>query len=119
MGLSWKLRRYISENDLITVKIVPSVSDAIGYGREGLPVIDTRMVDTTVRIKDGGTITLGGLTQETVRRTRNKIPILGSIPILGYLFSHTKHERVKTDIVILITPRIRTSAKFFKTNNIK
>ena len=119
VGIRLEITPFISENNLITVKIVPSVSDAIGYGREGLPVIDTRMVDTTVRVKDGGTITIGGLTQETVRETRNKIPILGSIPILGYIFSHTKRETLKTDIVILITPTIRPSAKFFGTDHVK
>jgi type II secretory pathway component GspD/PulD (secretin) len=79
----------------------------VGYGREGLPVVDTRKVTTTVRVKYGQTITIGGLTQENTRKVQNKIPILGHIPILGYLFSHTEYEKQKTDIVIFITPRIK------------
>lgn len=111
VGIKLEITPYISENGEITVKIVPEVSDAIGYGREGLPVVDSRKVDTTVRVWDGQTITIGGLTQENVREVRNKIPILGSIPILGYLFSHTQHQKVKTDIVIFITPKIMTELR--------
>jgi type II secretory pathway component GspD/PulD (secretin) len=107
VGIKLQITPFISEADEITVKIVPEVSDAIGYGREGLPVVDTRKVSTTVRVRDGQTITLGGLTQSSTREVQNKIPILGHIPILGYLFSHTKYEKVKTDIVIFITPRIK------------
>ena len=107
-GIKLEITPFISESGEITVKILPHVSDAIGYGRQGLPIIDSRMVSTTVRVKDGQTITIGGLTQENMRREQNKIPILGSIPILGYLFSHTKYVKEKTDIIIFITPRIIT-----------
>jgi type II secretory pathway component GspD/PulD (secretin) len=106
VGIKLEITPFISQDDEITVKITPEVSDAVGYGREGLPVVDTRMVSTTVRVKDGQTITIGGLTQENTRMTQNKIPILGHIPILGYLFSHTSYEKVTSDIIIFITPNI-------------
>jgi type IV pilus assembly protein PilQ len=106
VGIKLDIIPYISENNEITVKIAPEVSDAVGSGREGLPLVDRRSVNTTVRVKDGETIVIGGLTQENTQKTQNKIPLLGSIPILGYLFSHTKYEKQKTDIVVFVTPTI-------------
>jgi len=106
VGIKLDITPYISENNEITVKIAPEVSDAVGSGREGLPLVDRRAVNTTVRVKDGETIVIGGLTQENIQKTQNKIPLLGSIPILGYLFSHTKYEKQKTDIVVFVTPNI-------------
>ena len=106
VGIKLDITPYISENNEITVKIAPEVSDAVGSGREGLPLVDRRSVNTTVRVKDGETIVIGGLTQENILKIQNKIPLLGSIPILGYLFSHTKYEKQKTDIVVFVTPTI-------------
>ena len=112
VGIKLDITPYISEKDEITVKIAPEVSDAVGYGREGLPLVDRRMVNTRVRVKDGQTIVIGGLTQENVRQVQNKIPLLGSIPILGYLFSHTKYEKDKTEIMVFVTPQIMQSDQF-------
>ena len=78
----------------------------MAWGREGLPLVDRRMVNTTVRVNDGEMITLGGLTQNSTRKVQNKIPLLGSIPILGYLFSHTEYEKIKNEIIVFITPTI-------------
>ncbi|MBN1352814.1 type II secretion system protein GspD [candidate division KSB1 bacterium] len=106
VGIRLEITPYVSENGEITVKIAPEVSDAVGYGREGLPLVDRRSVTTTVRVKNEQTIVIGGLTQENNQKIQNKIPLLGSIPILGYLFSHTKYVKQKTDIVVFVTPRI-------------
>lgn len=106
VGIKLEITPYISENDEITVKISPEVSDAAGYGREGLPLVDRRSVNTTIRVKDSQTIVIGGLTQQNIRKVQNKIPFLGSIPILGYLFSHTKYEKQKTNIIVFVTPKI-------------
>ena len=106
VGIKLTITPIISENGEITVNISPEVSDAIGYGREGLPLVDRRMVTTTVRVKNAQTIVIGGLTQKSTQKVQNKIPLLGSIPLLGYLFSHTKYVKQKTDIVVFVTPKI-------------
>ncbi len=106
VGIFLTITPFVSENDEITVQVETQVSDAVGTGREGLPLVDSRKVTTNVRVKNGETITIGGLSQYIIRETKNKIPILGSIPILGYLFSHTKYEKIKTDVLVLIKPTI-------------
>ncbi|MBN1480582.1 type II secretion system protein GspD [candidate division KSB1 bacterium] len=106
VGIKLDITPFISDNNEITVKVVPEVSDAVGAGREGLPLVDRRTVNTTVRVKNNETIIIGGLTQENTRKVQNKIPILGHIPILGLLFSHTEYVKEVTDIIVFVTPEI-------------
>jgi len=106
VGIFLTIKPFISESDEITVNIETEVSGAVGQGREGLPLVDTRKVNTQIRVNDGQFITIGGLTQYNIRKEQNKVPLFGSIPIIGYLFSHTKYEKIKTDVVILIRPHI-------------
>jgi len=74
----------------------------------GLPNKTTRSAQTTVRVKDGQTIVIGGLKQEETRAHRSRIPILGDIPILGQMFRSKRVDTVTTDLAIFITPRILT-----------
>ena len=91
---------------MITVYVKPEVGDVIGEGREGLPEISKRSASTSVRVKDGETFTIGGLNIQEKRIRRRKIPLLGHIPILGYLFRYDEREVRDTEIVIFITPHI-------------
>ena len=56
---------------------------------------------------DGGTTVIGGVFVETDRKNDNKVPGLGDIPVLGYLFKHSRVERETREILFFITPRIR------------
>ncbi|MEI6430807.1 MAG: type II and III secretion system protein [bacterium] len=72
-----------------------------------LPEKSTRTATTTVRVLDGKTIVIGGLTQQESRSVRNKIPLLGDIPFLGPLFFQSKNtETTETELALFITPRI-------------
>jgi type II secretory pathway component GspD/PulD (secretin) len=82
------------------------VRDVTGSGANGLPEITFRRAATTVRVKDGESIVIGGLINEFSTSTRSKLPILGDIPLLGHLFRHTSSHRVKTEVVIIITPHV-------------
>ncbi|HET8761278.1 MAG TPA: hypothetical protein VFN94_09425, partial [Nitrospiria bacterium] len=66
----------------------------------------TRSTDTTINVRDGETVVLGGLIRDEDRKSVNKVPILGDIPILGKLFSSTETQKVKSDVVLTITPRV-------------
>lgn len=74
-----------------------------------LPEKTTRRANTTVRVRDGETIIIGGLTQNEERVVRNKIPILGDLPLLGSLFRHTVRRKDQTELVIFITPHLLTT----------
>ncbi len=105
-GVSLSIVPYVSDNGDITVEIQPEVSDVVGVGATGLPVVSKRGVTTTVRVKDGETIMIGGLVQKTETISRRKIPLLGDIPILGLLFSRTDKTTSEVETIIFITPHI-------------
>jgi general secretion pathway protein D len=74
--------------------------------------IGTRNASTTLRLRDGETQILAGLISETDRRTADKVPGLGDMPVLGHLFGSKRDDAVKTEVVLLITPRlVRTLAR--------
>ncbi len=71
-----------------------------------LPVTLKRTVDTTVIVKDQQTVVIGGLIDDTTTESENKVPVLGDIPILGWLFRKQSEEIVKTNLYVFITPRV-------------
>ena len=70
------------------------------------PTINSRVLDSTVRLKDGETIILGGLIQESESENINKVPILGDIPLLGRLFRNKRTSLIKSELMIFITPYV-------------
>lgn len=66
----------------------------------------TRTTETTINVRDGETVILGGLIRDEERVSLNKIPGLGDLPIIGKLFSSTDKQKVKSDVVLTITPRV-------------
>ncbi|HEX4782401.1 MAG TPA: type IV pilus secretin PilQ [Usitatibacter sp.] len=86
--------------------------DAIGAlvpsGANGgtIPTIDTKKVSTQVLVDNGDTIVLGGIFEQETRTTVDKVPLLGDLPILGYLFRRTNKLDNKTELLIFVTPKI-------------
>ena len=66
----------------------------------------TRMAETTLSLKDDETVVLAGLIQEEARKTRSTVPLLGDIPWIGELFTSTTQDRVETEVVLTLTPRV-------------
>ncbi len=66
----------------------------------------TRSAETTLSLKDDETVVLAGLIQEEERKTRSTVPLLGDIPFLGQLFSSTTQDRLETEVVLTLTPRV-------------
>lgn len=75
---------------------------------DGIPVIEKTKAETEVLVRDGITLIIGGLMKNETRKNIRKIPLLGDIPLLGKLFSSTDNQRVKSEIIIFITPHIIT-----------
>lgn len=105
-GILLKITPYVGSASDITTDIVIEVSDVTGAGATDLPVTSVRSVETRVQVANGQTIGIGGLVSETTRNQRSRIPFLGDIPILGYLFGTTTTEKIKTEVVVLITPHL-------------
>jgi type IV pilus assembly protein PilQ len=70
------------------------------------PAIDTKAVQTQVLVENGGTVVLGGIYEQTERTQVTKVPWLGDIPYVGWLFKNQAKINDKTELIIFITPRI-------------
>ena len=68
--------------------------------------INTQHVKTKVMVENGGTVVLGGIYQQTESNTESKVPVLGDVPVLGYLFKTTGRTTSKTELLVFITPKI-------------
>ena len=68
--------------------------------------INTQHVKTKVMVENGGTVVLGGIYQQTERSNESKVPLLGDVPVLGYLFKTKGRESTKTELLVFITPKI-------------
>jgi type II secretory pathway component GspD/PulD (secretin) len=93
----------------MTLRVVPTVEDIIGFTgptNNQRPITAKRSVETQVRVKDGETLVLGGLIKDNEVKTVRKVWLLGDLPLLGNLFRNTSKTKTKTDLLILITPRI-------------
>jgi len=71
-----------------------------------LPVTQKRTVDTTVIVKDSQTVVIGGLIDDSSTRNETKVPVLGDIPVLGWLFRKRTETSEKTNLYIFLTPRV-------------
>lgn len=109
-GITLDITPWISKGGQITAEITPDVESSEGVNKEGYPNISSRKITTTVRLKDGETIILGGLIKNQESEAREKIPFFGDIPIIGFLFRTTTKVRNKSNLVVYITPHILTKA---------
>ena len=92
------------EVSLDILQKVDEVSGSTRIDNNDIPNIATRYVKTSVSVPNEGTLVLGGLIKQSQNRSRSGIPYLMNIPVLGYLFSTTTKEKIRTELVILIRP---------------
>ncbi|MEQ1832555.1 MAG: secretin N-terminal domain-containing protein [Candidatus Eisenbacteria bacterium] len=108
VGIKLAITPLINADGFITVHIRPEVSSVTGFRGPSadLPVVSTRQAETTVRLKDGATVLIGGLLDDEKTVNITKVPLLGDIPILGKLFRHQNVITTKRDLVIEVTPHL-------------
>ncbi|SNT04619.1 type IV pilus assembly protein PilQ [Noviherbaspirillum humi] len=80
--------------------------DSVGVETRAGFAIDTKHVKTQVLVENGGTVVLGGIFQQTERDQVSKVPLLGDIPVMGYLFKTTGRTNDKTELLVFITPKV-------------
>jgi type II secretory pathway component GspD/PulD (secretin) len=108
-GVTLEIIPKISPDGIITVILKPTVSTITGVTNQGAPQISVREVQTTLMVKDGETIVIGGLLEERDIVQMTKIPLLGDLPILGRLFRSERKDHRRTELIITVTPRILKS----------
>ena len=113
VGVELEVLPHVTRNEMIRLKLKPKFSvqtDAIGVGGTtaayNQPVVDTREADTTLLIKNGQTVVLGGLRKKEVSMQTNKIPFLGDLPMIGNMFRSEGEDTVISELVVFITPWI-------------
>ena len=110
LGIRLTVIPHVNDQGEIVVTIAPEITSLIGYDQltadVKAPHFATRSANTQVRIKNGQTIAIGGLIKENVVDAKNKIPILGDIPLFGKVFSYKDKTVQKTDLLFFMTVNI-------------
>lgn len=104
-GVTLLVRPRVNDNGDITLKVHPVVS-TFTLDAQNLPQTHTREADTTLRIKDGETIVIGGLMRDDEVKNLEQVPLLGDIPFFGELFRHRSNTRSHSEVIIFLTPHI-------------
>jgi pilus assembly protein CpaC len=110
-GIRLNFTPTVLNGDLIDLKVRPEVStldftNAIILEGFRVPALTTRRTDTEVELQDGQTFAIAGLMNNTLNNTMQKIPGIGDIPVLGYLFKSRAYQKNQTELVVMITPQI-------------
>ena len=129
-GAQLRLRPFISSDGMVRMEVHPELSTGNVEVTPGpnpltLPHKDVTQVTTNIMVPDGCTVVIGGLMREELDTTTKQIPLLGSLPGIGFLFRHEDQEQAKKEIIVLITPHIvcdstaccegdRAAADFFR-----
>ncbi len=103
--LSLKVTPQITPDDNIMMKLAVN-KDSVGSVTAAGPSIDTKQVTTEVLVENGGTVGIGGIYEQEQQDTTNKVPILGDIPVIGYLFKQNLKKNDKRELLIFVTPRL-------------
>ncbi len=116
-GLTIGLVPYINDQGEISLTITPIIAERVSFetktiGSVGnqteikLPTVDLRELSTTVKVRDGQTVVIGGLIKKTEGLTDDQVPFLGNVPLVGYLFKRRDKTEVKTELVIILQPAL-------------
>ena len=129
VGVKLVITPQINEGNSLLLKISQEISSIASSAAGAVDLItNERIIETTVIVDDGQILVLGGLLEDTLRESNQRVPILGSIPILGALFRSQKIDSVKTNLMIFIRPTIlrdsvqtafETDAKYNAIRNVQ
>jgi len=98
---------HINDKDQIRLEIQEEISEAgAAQGTLGVVPITQRRANTTTIVEDQQTVVIGGLMREATQKTKNKIPVLGDLPVLGFLFRNSKTSTKKTNLILIMTPYV-------------
>ncbi len=111
IGIIMNVTAHINPEGLVNMDVAPEISSISGTSvpiseTVNAPVFTKRSAETHVSIKDGQTIVIGGLIEDSKVATITQVPILGHIPILGILFRRTINQKKKTELLIFLTPMV-------------
>jgi type IV pilus assembly protein PilQ len=103
--LSLKVRPQITPDGNVIMTLNVN-NDSVGQNTASGPAINTRQISTQVLVENGGTVVIGGIYTQDTRQTVNKVPVLGDIPFVGFLFRDRAIVDDKRELLIFVTPRV-------------
>ncbi|HEX7579465.1 MAG TPA: secretin N-terminal domain-containing protein [Thermoanaerobaculia bacterium] len=109
IGIKIDIEPRVHHNKEVTLKLTVEASTqngSISSPSGDQPIIGTRTITSTIRLKDGETSILAGLIRTDKTKTRNILPFLGDLPLIGALFNYTKENNSRTDLLMTLTPHI-------------
>ena len=104
-GVKLRVTPSIQEDGIIEMQMTQELSEVIDFF-QGIPVLDTRTVSSTLQVHDRHTLVIGGLMQDSVRKVDRGIPLLMDIPLVGHLFKSDEDSTDKRELVLFLTPTI-------------
>ena len=114
-GVILEVKPRISSNSMVSMEIGQEVSrvatETTTQSDSLTPTISQRKINSTINVLSGQTVVLGGLIQDSETRSKDKVPLLGDVPILGNLFQNNNTQTTRTELVVFITPRIIRNAE--------
>ncbi|HTJ80654.1 MAG TPA: type II secretion system secretin GspD, partial [Polyangiaceae bacterium] len=108
VGIKLTIKPHVNDSDQVRLEIKEEISEvgASNQGSLGAATINQRMANTTLVVRDQQTIVIGGLMRDQETLAETKIPILGDIPVLGFLFRQQVKTKVKTNLLLILTPYV-------------
>lgn len=107
-GIILKVRPRVSESGRVIMDIEQEVSDVVPTTTSGIdsPTISQRIIRTSIAVDSGETLALGGLIQDRQSNVKTRVPLLGDIPVIGAAFGSTDDVEQRSELLILVTPRV-------------
>jgi type IV pilus assembly protein PilQ len=103
--LSLKVKPQITPDDNVIMNVNVH-KDSVGQVTLSGPSIDTKQITTEVLVSNGGTVVIGGIYTQEERSDTNKVPVLGDLPLVGFLFKQNSKQDNRTELLIFITPKV-------------
>ena len=96
----------VNPDGSIRMGLKGEVSSVVATTKQGYPQIRTREAESMLRVNNGGSIIMGGLINQEERRNRNRIPLIGDIPLFGELAQSRDRQKTATEIIMIVTAKI-------------
>ncbi len=112
IGIQLLVTPTINDEGFVTMKVKPEISSVVSSlttpSGNTIPIIDTSTAETTVMVKDGATIIIGGMVREEKTSSSAGVPFLSKIPLIGLIFSSSANAKERTELLVMLTPHIVT-----------
>ena len=106
VGVTMDVKATVTDEGKVLLTVSPSQSVATGTSIGGVPVIDKREATTTLLMDDGQVVIMGGLRRQDTQFTKNQVPVLGDLPLIGFIFANNRKVVQNSELLVLLSPHI-------------